>query len=230
MSKTPLDLDALRAAVLMSRKPVSNPSPANEAADQPNIRGPTRNVKSYNNTASKSQDMSSATNIVTSGPRNSEWTPVAETAETAVPARTNPKDKEDGEISDDDIDNIGKAMSETFSDIHKGPSSDHSANNIERGILLKATTGPSQHNIKSWSVEQPISQESSSSYPISASMNTRSKKKKEAGFNEEKHKGDVDFNVLMAEYQLQKAKTDSRMKSSGFNHSQAADSEIPGFI
>ncbi|KAF9199717.1 Zinc finger C3H1 domain-containing protein [Haplosporangium sp. Z 27] len=267
MSRTPTDLDALRAAVLMSRRqPVQNkqiaPNVNQSTAEtlssrtEPSINFGSNSILNSTPKAASSLDTFSAFTPTASTTENSYVSisngfNTATSAANHIPATSSkslssqPADKEDGEISDEESE--VEIQVETRKELSIDPVS--SANNIPetRPIPSNATAIESQMSTAPASqallgrpspLNYPAPAERALMYtqrptnPVKPSVTTNSvtsKGKTKSMSDDYIPLGqDSDFTTLIEEYQLQKAKTDSKPQIEATNQDQLLDSEIPG--
>ncbi|KAF9922018.1 hypothetical protein BGZ65_009912 [Modicella reniformis] len=144
-------------------------------------------------------------------------------------------DREDGEISDDDI----STGSGSTSDPNTGKESeDNAVSRINVPGTSSITTTPQQAPTQSLSLNHQISQEKQAGYiqrttstvPKLTRVHVTGSKNRNRNLDGIKTRTvkDADFTTLMAEYQLQKAKTDIKPKTAAVTLEQTTVSDIPG--
>ncbi|KAG0021239.1 Zinc finger C3H1 domain-containing protein [Entomortierella chlamydospora] len=282
MSKTPAELDALRAAVLMTRRQPaqttqiasnveqSAPETSSERSTMPVIDssinlGPsvifapvsteTSNLNTYptplstalTGKASPSTlgSLTVATSATAHVPTTYNTTNKPSNGAVAPPKThsSQPTDREDGEISDEELG--VKPETETEHDLESAASRSRvsdTRSNQPTGLTIEAQTGAIPAPLPLHGRPQlPSHQALMERVPrytqrllgtirpsITTNTATSKGKSKSLDIGGIKLGQDPDFNSLIEEYQLQKAKSDSKSHPAATNQDQTLDSEIPG--
>ncbi|KAF9113241.1 Zinc finger C3H1 domain-containing protein [Mortierella sp. AM989] len=252
MSKSLADLDALRAAVLMSRR---QPSQVAANVDQSTVETPVENssesaidssIKFSPEKASMSRQEGSVaiSSIETHTPtlhstNNKLSSPTTGLLSSPKAFSSQLADREDGEISDEELE------ADVYADKRKGHNIDSVASvnrsdmrsNQPNGVAIEAqgTAVPSLHG-RPILIDHYTSLERTPAYTQRVNSTRRPSitaiastgKSKSSNVDDIQLGRDPDFTTLIKEYQLQKAKTDSKPPFTSTNQDQTIDSEIPG--
>ncbi|KAF9431873.1 Zinc finger C3H1 domain-containing protein [Entomortierella beljakovae] len=253
MSKTPANLDALRAAVLMSRRQPSQTSqqiintdePSSDAvqSDHP-VEGSLPSINSsFDRIHSSVNDSSATTKAIGTplGSATSNTFQISETysrgnaftsltkSETQIRSHSSDmSDREDGEISDEEIDIRANVKTEDGTDSMINTNEDIDINRPNNStvetISGASSTLPSSNN-RARSLNHQSLVERTLPYTQRQSSSTWPLGKGSLDTDVAPPSQYPDFTTLIEEYQLQKAKTDNKFET---EQGQATESEIPG--